>query len=238
MGACSICRGLRIVEGTRADYESLACYHYRERRLGPYSSIYAMRFGDETVGVIVYGMPTAGVELRRAAVGDVFDGFGRGTRLRVLNMNVRCIHRVIIEPRFRGIGLASRLVRETLPKAGVAIVEALAVMGAVNPFFEKAGMKRCEGRASARCVRMTEALGAVGIVEADFIDAEKVQSEIEGLVEPERAFLEREFGLFLGSYGNRRFMESGLERTRYVVGRLSYRPIYYVWFNPEKEIEL
>jgi ABC-type ATPase with predicted acetyltransferase domain len=47
----------------------------------------------------------------------------------------------VVAPRFRGIGLGSRLVSETLEKTGVEIVEALAAMAVYNPFFEKAGMR-------------------------------------------------------------------------------------------------
>jgi hypothetical protein len=49
---------------------------------------------------------------------------------------------VIIEPRFRSLGQAVRLVKETMPLMNVPFIEALAVMGRVNPFFEKAGMTR------------------------------------------------------------------------------------------------
>jgi predicted GNAT family N-acyltransferase len=65
---------------------------------------------------------------------------GKKTRLSLINKNVVCITRVIIDPRFRGLGLASRLVRETMGQMGRPIVESAAVMGHVNPFFEKAGM--------------------------------------------------------------------------------------------------
>jgi hypothetical protein len=46
--------------------------------------------------------------------------------------------------RVREIGLGAHLVRETLPKAGARVVEALAVMAKCDPFFEKAGMLRVD----------------------------------------------------------------------------------------------
>ena len=77
---CTVARNLEIVPGTRADYESLSHYHYREPNMGPYAAIFAMKgkFRTatklETVGVIVYSMPTAGrrCEISRRA------GFSRG----------------------------------------------------------------------------------------------------------------------------------------------------------------
>src|SRR4030042_92469 len=147
MKSCSVCRKLEIVPGGKSDYEELAHFHYRDSRLGPFAAIFVLRplagtrLGSSAVGVIVYRMPTPAAELRNAATGGFFAGFDRRTRLALINKNIRCISRVIIEPRFRSLGLASRLVRETMPKMNVPIIEALAVMGLVNPFFEKAGMK-------------------------------------------------------------------------------------------------
>ncbi|MCD6537013.1 hypothetical protein J7L18_00140 [Candidatus Bathyarchaeota archaeon] len=52
------------------------------------------------------------------------------------------ISRVIIHPKYRSVGLGSRLVRETLPLVGRKYIETMAVMARYNPFFEKAGMTR------------------------------------------------------------------------------------------------
>ena len=187
----------------------------------------------ELAGVIVYTMPVAGLEMRNAATGGRFCGFDRGTSLALLNANVRCISRVIIEPRFRGLGLAVRLVRETMPLMDVPIIEAMAVMGAVNPFFEKAGMRAYAGPMAERCVRLSEALSMVGIEEREMIDPQLVQKKIEGLSKAEAGFIEAEMGKFLQSYGGRRRMQAGIERTEFVLGKLTERPIYYVWIRPQ-----
>lgn len=56
---------------------------------------------------------------------------------------------MIVHPKYRGIGVGTMLVRETLRKAGTAYVEVLAVMARHDPFFEKAGMKRIEYRSKS-----------------------------------------------------------------------------------------
>ena len=169
---CSVAQYLEVVSGTARDYEQLGRFHYRGGLSGPCAGIYALkefhpvrrRFGD-CVGVIVYTMGAPALELRNAATGGRFSGFGdRRLGLEMVNKHIRCISRVIIEPRYRGLGLASRLVRETMPKMNVGIVEAMAVMGGVNPFFEKAGMRRYEGGQPLRCVKMAEAFGMVRMV--------------------------------------------------------------------------
>ena len=242
MPSCSVCKKLRIVPGSRADYEELAHYHYRDNRLGPFVAIFALKpaagtdLDRQAVGVIVYRMPTPAAELRNVATGDLFTGFDRATQLAILNRNVRCISRVIIEPRFRTLGLASRLVRETMPKMNVPIVEAMAVMGLVNPFFEKAGMKAFTAKMPARCVRLIEAFSMVGVEEQVLIDPQKVQTRLDRLPGAKAEFIELETKRFLQSYGNHRYSDAGLERTRYVLSKLTLRPVYYIWFNPKLKL--
>ncbi len=244
MRSCSVCKRLRIVPGSRDDYKTLAHYHYRDGNLGPFVRIFALEpdstwaapSGIKTVGVIVYTMPNPGVELRGIATDNLFAGFDRATQLALINKNIRCISRVIIEPRFRSLGLASRLVRETMPRMNVPIIEAMAVMGLVNPFFEKAGMKTFTGKIQARCVRLVEALSMVGIQRQELIDPQKVQRELDRLPAEKAEFIELEIYRFLQSYGSHRYSQAGLERTRYILGKLTARPVYYIWFNPKLKL--
>jgi GNAT superfamily N-acetyltransferase len=239
MSICSLTKHLEIVAGDRTDYRRLAHFHYRNGRLGPYVSIFAIRptqhfvssFGVETVGVIVYTMPSVGLELRNVATGGCFVGHGRSKRLALINRNIRCISRVVIEPRFRGLGLAARLVRETMAKLNVPIIEAMAVMGWINPFFEKAGMKAYKGAMPARCVVLIEALSYVGIEDDDLLDARVVEKGLGRLRAAESRFIERQIVRFLRSYGKRHKMQPGLERTRFVLSKLTKRPVYYIWLN-------
>jgi GNAT superfamily N-acetyltransferase len=241
-----VVKEVAVAEGCFEDYRRLCRFHYRGGRLGPFERIFALRaegrlakrLGNEAVGVLVYGMPSIGCELREQATGGIFGGFDRETRLRLINRNIRCISRVIIEPRFRGLGLASRLVRETMPVMRIAIVEALAVMGRVNPFFEKAGMKAYEGGRSAKVEQLLEAFSLVGIEGKQLIDAQKVQKKIRQLPRREGKFIEGEIRKFLGAYGKRRYSTAGIERTRFVLSKLGERPIYYVWFNPAIEVSV
>jgi hypothetical protein len=248
METCTVTRNLKIVPGTRADYESLSHYHYRESHLGPYAAIFALKgkFRTatklETVGVIVYSMPTAGAQMRNVATGGVFAGLDKGTRLALINKNIRTISRVIIEPRFRSLGLAVRLVKETMPIMDVPFVEALAVMGRANPFFEKAGLTRYDAPISASCVRLIEAFSAVGVNEQDLIDPAVVQQKLEKLRTEGRGqrtdFIEGEMTRFLQGYGQRRLMQPGIERTRFILSKLTDTPVYYLWKNTNSELRI
>ncbi len=239
---CSAIKDLEVVKGNLQDYNQLRRFHYRNTRLGPFAAIFALkkvlRTGDcSTVGVIVYTMPNIGLELRNIATDNMFCGFDRSTRLALVNKTIRCIGRVIIEPRFRGLGLAHRLVSETMPKLNVPIIEAIAVMGRVNPFFEKAGMTAYTAKSPARCVQLIEAFSFAGIEGKDLIDPRAVLRKLSKLQPAERRFLETQIKDFLQSYGKRRYMQDGAEQIRYVLSKLTARPVYYIWFNPQITVQ-
>lgn len=253
MTKCTLYKKIEIVPGTYDDYKQLAQYHYRDNGPGQFSQIYTLIYRrascvkrdanknstqdairntkDETIGVIVYSTATLGQQLRNIATNNFFIGFDQKTQLALLNKYVRRISRVIIEPRFRGLGLAKHLVRETMPMMNFPIIEAATVMGTVNPFFEKAGMKAYTGLEKASNIRLTEALGAVGIEQQLWIDPVTVHRRIERLPRKPLEFIESEFKLFLQSYADRRYSRSSLKRTTFVLNKLTDRAVYYIWFN-------
>jgi len=235
MQGCSVCENLKIVPGCLDDYKLLARYHYLGACTGPASAIFTLnRSGCKTpVGVIVYSNAPAVLELRNIATNHVFAGLDKSMQLELINANIRRISRLVIEPRFRGLGLASLLVRQTMPLVNVPIVEALAVMGWVNPCFERAGMKAYKAKPAAAGVQFVEALSIIGIEQAELIDPLLVQQKLEKLGDSEARFIEREIRHFLKSHGRRRDMPPGLERTRYILTKLTSRPVYYIWFNPK-----
>lgn len=234
---CSLSLKTQIVEGGFDDYKELAKYHYRNLKTGPFTNIFALKpkqdsFLDvKTIGVIVYSLPNPGLELRNIATGNFFVGLDRRTQISLLNKTVRRISRLIIEPRFRGLGLACHLVRQTMPLVNVPIIEASGIMGAVNPFFERAGMTAYSSPPKTSSVRMIEALYSVGIDESLFIDPARVHQEIKLLTIKKHKFIEKEFRIFLKSFGNKRYVCPSPERTQFVLSKLTERPMYYIWFN-------
>jgi hypothetical protein len=143
----------------------------------------------------------------------------------------------------------------------IPIVEALAVMGCVNPFFEKAGMTRFNPPVSADCIRLIEAFSTVGIEEKDLIDPQLVQQKLNTLFTAEHVenaekkinknnlcglcglrgeytFIEREMTRFLQPFGQRRLMPPGIDRTKFILSKLTDRPVYYFWKNPNVELRI
>lgn len=238
---CSITRHLVIERAPRAAYEQLARWHYRSAKLGPYSAIFGARQPGAArwAAVIVYGMPAINSRLRTRAMAALADrnAYPRDVdvaqRIRWLNANIRCISRVIVDPRYRGVGLAAKLVGQTLPLAGVPIVEAIAAMGQVNPFFEKAGMTPFEGLASDVQPRLAKVLQMLGIPRWAFIDPQMVHGMIDRLPGDLHLLAQAEIRLFMKPYVKLRNMPHSIERTRFFLSRLFARPVYYLWQRPK-----
>jgi len=244
---CTIKRYLKIVQGTAADYKPLARFHYRDCRTGPVAAVYKiidihpMRAEMEpVVGIIIYSMPVCSVQLRNIATEGLFAKLGSGSAsMQLVNNNVRTIARVVIEPRYRGLGLAHELVEKTMPLLNMSYIEALAVMGKVNPFFEKAGMMKFEGSEPLRCAKLRQALSAVGIEQSDLVDIERTHSKLQNLAEKQKTFIEKQIKDFLAAYGTRaRNLPDNISRTEFLISRLSGRPVYYLWRNPNLELKI
>jgi GNAT superfamily N-acetyltransferase len=90
--------------------------------------------------VAVLSYPTVNSAARDRALG--LAGWPPPRKLALANRDVRTISRVVVHPQFRGVGLASRLVRTICGQCPTRWIEAYAAMGRVHPFFEKGGMTR------------------------------------------------------------------------------------------------
>ena len=240
MRTCTLFNKVEIVPGCYDDYKKLSCYHYRDNGPGQMSKIFTIKpkensfLQTDTIGVIVYSTPNPGLELRNIATNNFFVGFDRATQISLLNKYIRRISRTIIEPRFRGLGLATRLVRETMPLMNFPIIEASAIMGGVNPFLEKAGMTAFHATEKLSTLRVIEALETVGIKKSFFAQPNQVQEILDQLPPDMAEFIESEFRRFLQSYGDKRYSRPTAARTRYILNKLTSRPVYYIWFNPNQ----
>jgi len=133
---CSLTKEMHVAEGSIEDYHKLSGFHYRDsRRVAAVYKVFVLKRGDEVCGVILYKYPGLACQGRREA-------FGRVLTIQELNRDLTTIARVVVHPKYRTIGLGTKLVKETLPMVGKPYVEMMAVMARYNPFAEKAGMRR------------------------------------------------------------------------------------------------
>jgi hypothetical protein len=97
----------------------------------------------------------------------------------------------------------------------------------VNNFFEKAGMNPVYPPDDVRVLQMQEAFSMVGIHTKDLVDAQKVNDKIKNLTPAEKKFIEDQIREFMKAYGKRRNMPADIARTRYILSKLSAKPVYY-----------
>ena len=151
---CSLTHQMTIQQGATADYKALSQFHYRTNRLPPQRKIFTLKRKNELCGVIVYSYPSP-ITFGRARV-------WKGN-IQQLQREVSNISRVIVHPKYRSIGLGTKLVAETLSQAGTPCIETVAVMAKYNPFFEKAGMQKvAESKPSTHVLHALSQLEQLG----------------------------------------------------------------------------
>lgn len=135
-----------IQRGTMNDYAALKAHHYRANDPAIVERVLRAvrvdpRFPNETVGVLCVSRPTLNASWRRLAFGDRFHSGDKPTDARRLNAELRTISRIIVEPRARSLGVASRLVRAYTDDPLTPCTEAIASIGTLTGFFTRAGMR-------------------------------------------------------------------------------------------------
>lgn len=185
--AADVLPWLRIERGTRDDYAALAHWHYRAGTPATFARVLraidleATRAASpQLAGVLVVSHPTLNGPWRAQAwpgamerdmtdmtnMTDMTDTPDTpespntpASRARRLNAMVRTISRVIVDPRYRGGGVGSALVRAYLDDPLTPLTEAIASMGALVPLFTSAGMRAMSDTArSAHTAAMARAL--------------------------------------------------------------------------------
>ncbi|MBZ0137296.1 MAG: hypothetical protein K8I27_13095 [Planctomycetes bacterium] len=134
---------IEFARGRVRDYARFATWHYLGGgRPGPTSDVFLALHERRAIGIAMFGYPHLLLGARNTALPEFAPGRIRAGGAGGLNANVRLLQRVVIEPRFRGIGAASRLIRYGLENISAPIVECVAQMGAFSDFLLAAGFVR------------------------------------------------------------------------------------------------
>ena len=145
---------------------------------------------------------------------------------------MRTISRVIVDPRCRGVGLAVRLVRHALEDATTPYTEAIAAMGRVHPFFEKAGMVRFDPPVSREMSRFEAALAQIGCPPWTLASTRAVRARIDMIEQHRRDWFHAELTRFARTRGRgdqRKPCSLPFDETvRLARTRLWAQPIYYI----------
>ncbi|MFG0253192.1 MAG: hypothetical protein ACF8NJ_09995 [Phycisphaerales bacterium JB038] len=200
---------LRLREGTRQDYRALARFHYKSSEPAMMVRVLTLRDWRMTVvgrylgrsaedtlaAVLTVSLPHPGCLMRDIATRGRYRDLPPRQRLQLLNHEMRTITRVVVDPQWRGLGLAERLVRVAMRETNTPYLEALAAMGRVHPFVERAGMRRYDRPPLPGHQRLLDALAALGLDPWELASPQRVLSR--AAAGPcLRALLERELRRF------------------------------------------
>jgi hypothetical protein len=161
---------LTIGPGTHDDLNALSAYHYLGGPPATIASIRRATWCGLLAGVVVTSYPTLNARWRSLAWGSDYDTGDKRADAQRLNREVRCISRVIVDPRCRAVGVAVALVRECLRCAPTRRTESLAAMGRMCPFFASAGMTPWDLPPTPALCRLQDAITRSGLRTGDLLD--------------------------------------------------------------------
>ncbi len=161
----------KIERGTIRDYRALSRFHYLTGPPAAHKRVWTIRAPvdamhpgtPEVAAVLVVSPPVLCCRGRNVATGKRYVSPDRRASTGLLNAEIECISRVVVHPIYRSCGLAVRLVRHALRTTQMPLIEALATMGAIHPFFERGGMSAF-GRFTGRKLNYNYYLAAANAV--------------------------------------------------------------------------
>lgn len=231
---------LEIVPGTSADFKLLAHYHYKQETPPPPDQIYKIRGIKKTkdafpdpIGVILYSMPIINLHGRTVATSGYFRNARTEIgRLRLVNKKIRYISRFIVDPRFGKLGLGTWLLKDTLERQTVPIVETLTPVDFTNKIFQKQGFKLYHSPAPDWYLRFANALARVQVKLDTLNCPPAVHFRIQNLSPRQKGFIEKEILLFIAHFRHRKGMLSSPNRTAFFCSKIPYPQAYLIWHNP------
>lgn len=142
--ARSLADEIEIVPGCARDWRRFAHWHYLGAgRPGPVCAVWRARVRGHDAGIVMFGYPHLLLSARKHALPARFHVSAlRGEGPAALNREVRLLQRVVVDPRLRGLGIATRLIAHGLRELDVPYVECIAQMGAFSDFLLQAGFER------------------------------------------------------------------------------------------------
>ena len=230
---------LQVVPGKPRDFEILKSYHYQKDKIIPYSSIYKVtarypytKDFPDPIAVIVYKMPLPRLKGRTIATGSFFnEPKDLKTRLKLINKHIRYISRIVTDPRFRNLGIATKLIKESVELQTVDLIETLTPYPKKGHVFLKAGFQMLGTGSPYSHGRLKSAFRFVGITEQLLECPKCVHARLSSLKGKDAIYLEEEIRRFLTPYHHREVQQPGLERTLYIVRKLVYPNAYFVYFK-------
>lgn len=140
---CTIAEQVTIERGTPADYHRLAHLHYAAESPATYQSVWVARhpLDPNPAAVCVYSYPDLHSAARNLATTDEYIIHGSRKNAQRLNREVVRMSRIVVAPAYRGIGLAHRLLAESIAELDRRWIETTTAIGPYTTLFERLGFR-------------------------------------------------------------------------------------------------
>lgn len=239
--ACTLLAECVIEEGTRDDWKKLSHYHYRNTgTVAMITGIYRVMWRDEIVGVQIYARPPLQVAARNKVFGTRYRFVSKETRSLAtarINNEIDRVSRTVIHPTFRGMGLAQKLFRTTMPLRRMRVIEASATMAAINPYHERCGMTAVQMRPTDMTERVLSAIRAIGASDQEILNPAALLRRVESQPPKGRAFVIKEMLYYLKRWTTSRTARAATNVTleaacKRVAQNALIAPMYFYWIDP------
>jgi len=235
---------LEIVPGSLADYNTLKHHHYRKASVVPTTQIYKIRGKKEhkhsfpdPISVIVYRQPIPDIRARTIATKGFFhEPASLSDRLRLVNRKIQYIARLITAPEFQKLGFATWLLRDSLERQAVPIVETLTPIDFTNKIFQRQGFRLYANPAPPWYARFKKVLLDIGLTEESFTTPFFVHNRIDKLPAGRRKTLEVKIRNFLRHFRRRTYEQHSIARTAFFLSKLQFPHAYLIWLNPHAKL--
>lgn len=232
---------LEIVPGQYNDYKILAPFHYRPGPIRPCAQIYKIRgikkcrddFPDP-IAVCILRQPLQQLRARNIATKNYFKTEpDLRKRFQLINRKILYLARLIVDPRYRRIGLGTWLVCDVLERQTIPIIETLTPIDFTNKLFQKAGFKLYHNVMPQWYRPLTKTLLKTGLTLQSFDCPPVVHNRLQYLPKFKSLIIQKQIQIFMNHFPKQKHWPNSLERTTFFLEKLAYPEAYLIWFNPK-----
>ncbi|AQQ71295.1 hypothetical protein SMSP2_01666 [Limihaloglobus sulfuriphilus] len=204
-------RRIRLRKATPGDYALLRPFHYAPGSPGLIARSFA--FHDTAGGarypiaVIIYSRPTLNCRGRNQACSGYFAKItDPKARAMSINRNILRLSRLVVHPAYRGLGLASRIIAESLLPAGKPLIEVISAMPQFGTLFEKNGFHRIEAKPDRERENLLAAIKDAGFGLEPLWNPEPFLDDLPRLPREKRERIIRSSRRFMSRYRSKQLL--------------------------------
>jgi len=232
----NLVKKIDIVQAIKADYDKLAHYHYMTPLKHPMTHIYKASHKDNTSGrwpdpmaVVVFKTPLPRLKARNIATNNFFEKPPTNSeRLSLINSKIRYLARIIVDPRFRKMGIGSKLLHEALKHVSYPIIETLTPIDFTARLFRKQGFVCYPTPAPLWHKKMIKTFLKTGLTEQSLEIPAIVHARIDCQQPNTFWIIDQQIKSFLSHYRHQQHWRHSFERTKFVLERLYYPQAYHI----------